>query len=164
MQPGSCLGPLSLLMKGEMLPAGSSWSGIPSEPKDAPASRERTLMKVRFRQSGDAVRRWAAQYTRALAAFATATEPLPTEPGFQERIQSPDFREDWQQRLREPARRIAQKGPRIAPRASQLLQRVGSPPPRQFSKVMRATTRPSHWLVQLVMPVRPPVGTSKASK
>ncbi len=58
-------------------------------------------MKVRFRQSGDAVRRWAAQYTRALAAFATATEPLPSEPGFQERIQSPDFREDWQQRLRE---------------------------------------------------------------
>ena len=25
-------------MKGEMLPAGSSWSGIPSEPKDAPAT------------------------------------------------------------------------------------------------------------------------------
>ena len=34
-------------------------------------------------------------------AFATATEPLPSEPGFQERIQSPDFREDWQQRLRD---------------------------------------------------------------
>jgi hypothetical protein len=100
MQPGSCLGPLSLLMKGETLPAGSSWSGIPSEPTEAPAGRERSLMKIHFRQSGDAVRRWAAQYARALAAFAAAVEPPQSEPGFQERIHSPDFREDWQQRLR----------------------------------------------------------------
>jgi non-ribosomal peptide synthetase-like protein len=35
MQRGSCLGTLSLLMKGETLPAASSWSGIPSEPEEA---------------------------------------------------------------------------------------------------------------------------------
>jgi len=97
MQRGSTLGPLSLLMKGETLPAASNWVGIPSEPKQAPAtSRERTLMKIGFRQSGDLVRRWAAQYARALQAFA----PLPAEPAFQERIQSPAFRQDWQQRVR----------------------------------------------------------------
>jgi carbonic anhydrase/acetyltransferase-like protein (isoleucine patch superfamily) len=32
---GSTLGPLSLLMKGETLPAASNWIGIPSEPKEA---------------------------------------------------------------------------------------------------------------------------------
>ena len=100
MQRGACLGPLSLLMKGETLPVGSSWSGIPSEPKDVPAGRERTLMKIHFRQSGDAVRQWAAQYIRAFATFAAVTRPEPTEPGFQERIHSSDFRRDWQQRLR----------------------------------------------------------------
>ena len=31
MHDGSCLGPLSVLMKGESLPAGTSWSGIPCE-------------------------------------------------------------------------------------------------------------------------------------
>jgi hypothetical protein len=97
MQRGSTLGPLSLLMKGETLPPASNWVGIPSEPKEALAtSRERTLMKIGFRQSGDLVRRWAAQYARALQAFA----PPPTEPAFQERIQSPAFRQDWQQRVR----------------------------------------------------------------
>jgi non-ribosomal peptide synthetase-like protein len=34
MQRGSGLGTLSLLMKGETLPPASSWSGIPSEPKE----------------------------------------------------------------------------------------------------------------------------------
>ena len=89
---GACLGQLSLLMKGEMLPADSSWAGIPSEPKDVPAGRERTLMKIHLRQSGDAVRQWAAQYIRAFATFAAVTRPEPTEPGFQERIDSSDFR------------------------------------------------------------------------
>ena len=31
---GASLGPLSLLMKGETLPADSRWAGIPSEPMD----------------------------------------------------------------------------------------------------------------------------------
>jgi non-ribosomal peptide synthetase-like protein len=35
MQRGSSLGTLSLLMKGETLPAASSWTGIPSEPDEA---------------------------------------------------------------------------------------------------------------------------------
>jgi len=90
MQRGSSLGPLSLLMKGEMLPAGSSWSGIPSEAKDLPPARARPLTNIRLRRSGDAVRRWAAQYTRALAAFAAPSK----EPGFQERIHSAEFRHD----------------------------------------------------------------------
>ena len=101
MQRGSCLGPLSLLMKGETLPAESSWSGIPSEPKEAPAADQnrRTLMKMRFRLPGDAVRRRAAQYASALAAFAATTQTQ-DESAFQERIQSPAFREDWQERMR----------------------------------------------------------------
>ena len=32
MQPGSSLGPMSLLMKGETLPAATRWHGIPTEP------------------------------------------------------------------------------------------------------------------------------------
>jgi non-ribosomal peptide synthetase-like protein len=39
MKAGSNLGPLSVLMKGEMLPAGSSWQGTPCEPVGAPAAR-----------------------------------------------------------------------------------------------------------------------------
>jgi non-ribosomal peptide synthetase-like protein len=30
MEPGAALGPLSLLMKGEVLPAGTAWTGIPA--------------------------------------------------------------------------------------------------------------------------------------
>jgi hypothetical protein len=36
MRRGSSLGPMSLLMKGETLPAGSHWHGIPSEPIETP--------------------------------------------------------------------------------------------------------------------------------
>ncbi len=31
MQPGACIGPLSLIMKGESLPSGSRWYGIPTQ-------------------------------------------------------------------------------------------------------------------------------------
>jgi acetyltransferase-like isoleucine patch superfamily enzyme len=34
-QQGSSLAPLSVLMKGETLPAGSCWCGIPTRPVDA---------------------------------------------------------------------------------------------------------------------------------
>jgi non-ribosomal peptide synthetase-like protein len=36
MQPGSSLGHLSLLMKNELLPAGTSWEGIPARPAGEP--------------------------------------------------------------------------------------------------------------------------------
>jgi non-ribosomal peptide synthetase-like protein len=35
MQPGSSVGPLSLLMKGETVPAGTRWLGIPTAPEPA---------------------------------------------------------------------------------------------------------------------------------
>ena len=35
MQPGSTLGPLSVLMKGEVLPPASRWSGIPTQPAES---------------------------------------------------------------------------------------------------------------------------------
>jgi non-ribosomal peptide synthetase-like protein len=80
MERGSRLGPLSLLMKGETLPAESSWSGITSEPTDAPAAelRQDALDKLRS-QPANSVRRWAAQYAQSLQVFAVAmrrTEPL----------------------------------------------------------------------------------------
>jgi non-ribosomal peptide synthetase-like protein len=37
MQPGSNLGPMSLLMKGETLPVATRWHGIPTEPVRSPA-------------------------------------------------------------------------------------------------------------------------------
>jgi non-ribosomal peptide synthetase-like protein len=33
MEPGASLGDLSLLMKGETLPAGTRWEGIPARPE-----------------------------------------------------------------------------------------------------------------------------------
>jgi non-ribosomal peptide synthetase-like protein len=52
MQRGSTLGPLSLLMKGEILPAFSTWYGIPTEPCNAiaPELREDT---ADFRVGGE---------------------------------------------------------------------------------------------------------------
>jgi non-ribosomal peptide synthetase-like protein len=36
MESGSSLGDLSLLMKNELLPSGTSWEGIPARPVDEP--------------------------------------------------------------------------------------------------------------------------------
>jgi non-ribosomal peptide synthetase-like protein len=57
MHAGSCLGPLSVLMKGEALPAGTRWHGIPTEPVDAASAAEHGV------RSAAIARRWA----RALA-------------------------------------------------------------------------------------------------
>jgi non-ribosomal peptide synthetase-like protein len=44
MQEGSCLGPLSLLMKGETLPARSRWQGIPTQATYPLGDRSSVLM------------------------------------------------------------------------------------------------------------------------
>jgi non-ribosomal peptide synthetase-like protein len=46
MQQGSCLGSLSLLMKGETLPPSSRWFGIPTQLVDATPARSRTARSV----------------------------------------------------------------------------------------------------------------------
>ncbi|KAB2917801.1 MAG: amino acid adenylation domain-containing protein [Hyphomicrobiaceae bacterium] len=105
MKSGACLGPLSLLMKGEMLPAGSRWCGIPSEPMQMtaaaePARRSRTLMKLRFRMAGDAVRSWATQYMLTLQSLAKPSAAASTEPEMIGAIHSPAFREEWGEHCR----------------------------------------------------------------
>ena len=42
LEEGAALGDLSLLMKGEMLPAWTSWEGIPALPGDTPALKPAT--------------------------------------------------------------------------------------------------------------------------
>lgn len=50
MLPGSSLGPVSLLMKGEALPAGTAWEGCPARPEQMPVvlppSRPRKLSRA----------------------------------------------------------------------------------------------------------------------
>jgi hypothetical protein len=46
MQAGSNLGPLSVLMKGEMLPAGTRWQGTPCEPLSSNQARVSDAVKT----------------------------------------------------------------------------------------------------------------------
>jgi non-ribosomal peptide synthetase-like protein len=51
MRPASNLGPLSVLMKGEMLPEGSRWHGTPCEPLRLPKVRTLGAVKPKYAAS-----------------------------------------------------------------------------------------------------------------
>jgi non-ribosomal peptide synthetase-like protein len=47
MQPGANLGSLSVLMKGDVLPAGTRWYGTPCEPEPVPQLQKRVAKPVK---------------------------------------------------------------------------------------------------------------------
>jgi non-ribosomal peptide synthetase-like protein len=89
MKRGSCLGPLSVLMKGEVLPEGSRWCGILSEPMESvPATdsvRQRARLISRFGQKIliEIARAWPFQYVpvRQLSTDVSQQARSPLKPG-----------------------------------------------------------------------------------
>ena len=103
MKRGACLGPLSLLMKGETLPENSRWCGIPSEPMQGAATaarRSQTTIKLRLRKAGEAVRGWAAQYKLKLQSRSRRSGPPDMEPETIGAIHSAAFRREWPEHCR----------------------------------------------------------------